>query len=128
MADLDDLKATFAHMIAALSTRNADAASTAVHEEIVLFHHLAPFPVDGKTTFHQALQQAFAYRESETVMPINPQFRIWGTTGIAWGHSAVTKKPKDGPLVTEFLRYTWTFTKTEEGWRVVAVHNSRLPT
>jgi uncharacterized protein (TIGR02246 family) len=128
MADLDDLKATFAQLIEALSARNADAVATVVHEEVVLFHHLSPFPVDGKTTFHHALQQTFAYRESETVTPINPQFRILGMTGIAWGHSAVTKKPKDGPLTTEFLRYTWIFTKTEEGWRVVAVHNSRLPT
>jgi ketosteroid isomerase-like protein len=128
MTDLEDLQATFTQLIEALSARDADTASHIVHDEVVLFHHLSPFPVDGQATFRHALQQTFAYRESEVVTPINPQFRVIGATGLAWGHSAVTKKPKDGPLTTEFLRYTWVFTKTDEGWRVVVVHNSRLPT
>lgn len=128
MTDIEDLKATFMQLIGALSARDADTAATFMHNEIVLFHHLAPFPIDGKAIAHQALQQTFAYRESETITPINPQFRILGTTGIAWGHSAIAKKPKDGPLTTEFLRYTWIFTKTEGRWLIVAVHNSHLPT
>lgn len=127
MAEIDDLKAAFAQVIEALSARNADAVATLLHEEVVAFSHLAPFPVNGKASFHQALRQAFMYRESETVAPVNPQFRVIGGTGLAWGHTVVTKKPKDGPWTTEYLRYLWTFVKTEGGWLVAAVHNSRLP-
>jgi hypothetical protein len=49
------------------------------------------------------------------------------TTGLAWGHAALSLKPKDGPLRTVFIRYTWTFAKTDGQWREVAVHSSLIP-
>jgi hypothetical protein len=62
-----------------------------------------------------------------TLTRINSQFRIIGETGVVWGHTAFTLKPKDGPLAVLFIRQTWTFTKVNGKWLVIAAHFSRVP-
>ncbi|MBI1869363.1 nuclear transport factor 2 family protein, partial [Candidatus Gottesmanbacteria bacterium] len=97
------------------------------HEQIVAFPPFSPFPVDGKATLRQAAEANFANIESGSLIPINPQCRVIGTTGVAWGHASLSLKPKDGPMRTAFIRYTWTFAKVDGQWREVAVHGSLLP-
>jgi ketosteroid isomerase-like protein len=94
---------------------------------IVAFPPFSPFALEGKTTLRQAVETNFANAESVTFSPINPQCRVVGSTGIVWGHTALTIKPKDGPLNTTFARFTFIFAKTETQWREVAVHVSQLP-
>jgi ketosteroid isomerase-like protein len=128
MADIYDLKATFEQVVAAICRRDAGAYSNFWHEQIVAFPPLSPFPVEGKSTLRQMAEANFAQNETVTFSPINPQCRVIGTTGIVWGHTALTRKPKDGPLTTLFARFSFIFAKTEGGWREVAVHVSQLPT
>jgi ketosteroid isomerase-like protein len=94
----------------------------------VAFPPLSPFAVEGKGTLRQMADANFAQNESVTFSPINPQCRVIGSTGIVWGHTALTRKPKDGPLTTLFARFTFIFAKTDGPWREVAVHVSQLPT
>ncbi|MBI3245939.1 MAG: nuclear transport factor 2 family protein [Deltaproteobacteria bacterium] len=82
----------------------------------------------GKAAARQVLQTLLANHESIARTPINPQFRVIGTTGLAWGHVAVNFKPKDGPLHRTFTRYLWTYAKIEGKWLLVASHISRIPT
>jgi hypothetical protein len=65
--------------------------------------------------------------ESVTVTPINPQFRVIGTTGVVSSHLAIALKPKDGPMTTMFVYYIGTLAKSDGKWLLVAEHASRLP-
>ena len=127
MADIDELKATFEAWVQAFNSRNLKAFSAGVHNEVIFFEYTAPFPVDGKAAFQQAVQTLVENSESSDVTLINPQYRVIGNTGIAWGLLAFASKPKDGPFRTVFGRYTVTLTKADGKWLVVADHLSALP-
>jgi ketosteroid isomerase-like protein len=127
MADVDELKATFEQMVAAINRRDANAYSAFWHDQIIAFPPFSPFPVDGKATLRQVAEANFANSESVTATPINPQCRVVGSTGIVWGHISLAIKPKDGPLRAVFGRFTFIFTKVDGQWREVAVHVSQLP-
>jgi ketosteroid isomerase-like protein len=127
MADLDDLKATFEQVVAAICRRDANAYSAIWHEQMVAFPPFSPFAVDGKATLRQAAEANFANAESVTFSPINPQCRVIGSTGLVFGHTALTIKPKDGPLNTTFARFTFIFAKTDGHWREVLAHVSQIP-
>jgi ketosteroid isomerase-like protein len=94
--DLDALKASFTEEIKALDSRNLDAAVAPVEDGIVLFGLFSPFPVKGKDAYRQVVQEYFAMYERATFAPVNPQLRIAGTTGIAWGYYEFATKLKDG--------------------------------
>lgn len=125
--EVDNLKTTFEQMVAAIDRRDAQAYSTFWHEGIVSFPPLAPFPVDGKATMRQLVDGYFSSVESESFTPINVQYKVAESTGIVWGHAASSLKPKDGPLRTFFVRYTFTFTKVESHWRLLLIHVSLIP-
>jgi ketosteroid isomerase-like protein len=127
MADIDELRATFEQMVAAICRGDAAAYSSFWHEQIVAFPPFSPFAVEGKATLRQVAEVNFANAESVSFAPVNPQCRVIGSTGIVWGHTALTIKPKDGPLRTLFARFTFIFAQTDGQWREVAVHVSQLP-
>lgn len=127
MADIDELKATFEQVVAAICRRDAAAYSAFWHEQIVAFPPLSPFAVEGNATLRQVAETNFTNAESVTFAPVNPQCRVVGSTGVVWGHTALSIKPKDGPLRTLFARFMFIFAKTEGQWREVAVHVSQLP-
>jgi len=127
MADIDDLKATFEQIVGAINRRDANAYSSHWHEQMVAFPPFSPFPIDGKATLRQLAEANFANSESVSFSPINPQCRVIGSTGIVWGHTALSVKPKDGPLTTTFARFTFVFVKAEGKWLEAAVHVSQLP-
>ena len=124
--DLEALKAIFAADIQAFNSHKPDAFVASAHDRIVLFGILSPFPADGKDEFRQIVQQYLADNERATFTAINPEFRIAGTTGIAWGHFSLTSKLKDGPLEYAHGRYTFTYTKADGKWVLVAMHLSPL--
>jgi uncharacterized protein (TIGR02246 family) len=126
-ADVDDLKATFEQGTKALNALDVDGFMALAHDQGVVFGAASPFPVDGKAAQRQVFQSAVNSRESQNFTPINPQFRVVGTTGIAWGHSVLTIKPKGGPLETHYVRYTLIYTKSDGKWLRVASHTSWMP-
>ena len=127
MADLDDLQTAFEQVVAATNARNLDAFSALVHDEAVFFNLVSPFPVEGKAARQQFFRTVSAAHESVTITPSKPQFRIIGTTGMVWTHATHAHKPKDGAMITIFVRSTYTFAKTDGKWLMVAEHHSRLP-
>ena len=129
MADIDDLKTAFEQAVGALNARNLDAFSPLVHDEAIYFGPASLFPLEGKAARQQLFQRASTNNESVTITPMNPQFRIIGTTGIVWMHLALMRKPKDGPMtnVAYMACSTWTFAKSDGQWLIVAEHHSPLP-
>ena len=56
MADIDELKATFEQVVAAICRRDAGAYSGFWHEQIVAFPPFSPFAVEGKATLRKPLR------------------------------------------------------------------------
>jgi ketosteroid isomerase-like protein len=126
-ADVDDLKAAFEQGVKAVNALDVDGFMALAHDQSVTFGASSPFPTDGKAAQRQAVQNNVNNRESQTFTPINPQFRVIGTTGIAWGNASIAIKPKGGPLDTNWVRYTIVYAKTDGKWLRVATHLSWVP-
>ena len=126
MADVDELKATFEQVIAAINHRDAEAWLSFVHGDFVMFPPFSPFALEGKEAFRQ-FATLFVGCESVTVTPINPQFRVTGETGVIWTHLALAIKPKDGPVQTTFVREIVTYERSSGRWLAASNHISRIP-
>jgi ketosteroid isomerase-like protein len=127
MTDLDELKAAFDQAVATFNDRDLETWATFNHDQVVFFSPASPFAIDGKSGVLQAMQGLLANSDSIAWKIINPQFRVIGSTGVTWGHYSFSVKPKDGPLRTEFARFLLTWAKVDRQWRIVAEHNSRIP-
>jgi len=127
MTEVDDLKARFEQAVALFNARDLAAWATSNHAAVIFFSPHAPFAVEGKEALLRAMQALVSQSESISWQIINPQFRVVGNTGVTWGHYSFTIKPHDGPLRTEFARFLLTWVKSEGQWRIVAEHNSRIP-
>jgi len=123
MGDIDDLKASFEQVVKAFNACDPDAYVALVHDEAVLFW-ISPFATDGKAAIQQTLQTFFDSRANVNATQFNKQFRIIGTTGLAWGYYGLVAELKDGPIETSFGRYTFTFTKVDGKWLIVSLHTS----
>lgn len=124
--DLKALEANFKAEITALNSRDLDATLAEVHKGIVLFGIFSPFPSNGKNEFRQAVESYFGSYEEATFTPVSPQFRIEGTTAIAWGHYQLAGKPKGGQLTYSHGRYIFTHTQVDEKWLILSMHISQL--
>jgi ketosteroid isomerase-like protein len=125
-ADIDDFKAAFNKAVEAYNTRD-EAFFGVSHEQVAVFSPGVPFPVEGSAAYQQSIKAFWATRESSTFTPVNPNFRVIGTTGVAWGHFTFANKPKDGGIETSYGRYTIVFAKSGGKWLAVASHYSPIP-
>ena len=125
-ADVDDLKATFEKAVKAYNNQD-DAWFTLLHDQSISFNPTAPFAIDGNAAYKESMKRFWASMESTTFKPINQDFRVIGSTGVAWGHYALENKPKDGARETHFGRYMVIFAKSGEKWLGVASHYSSIP-
>jgi len=114
--DVDDLKASFKQTITAYNARDLDALVAGQHNHLMYFGPLSSSSLEGKDAARQAFQTLFANYESVTFTLFDPQFRVSGTTGVAWGFADVRLKPKNGPMATSFFHYTWTYAKVDGKW------------
>ena len=126
-ADVDDFKAAFNKAVKAYNSQD-DAFFASIHDQTAVFSPGVPFAVDGKAAYEQTMRTFWATRESSMFKPINPQFRVIGSTGIAWGHFAFANKPEGGGMETDYGRYTVIFAKSGGKWLAVASHYSPIPT
>lgn len=114
--DVNDLKASFEQTITAYNARDLAALVAGQHDHLMYFGPFASSSLKGKDAVWQAFQTLFATYESITFTPFDPQFRVNGTTGVAWGFADVRLKPKNGPMATAFFHYNWTYTKSDDRW------------
>ncbi len=124
--DLDTLKSAFNAQIEAFNNRELDAAVATAHDDIVLYGIFSPFPVQGKADFQKAVQAYFGQYEEAELSPVTPQFRIVGTTALAWGHYQLAATPQGGKLTYAHGRYIFTYTKIDGKWVVLGMDYSPL--
>ena len=125
-ADIDDFKAVFNKAVKDYNNRD-DAFFAVMHGQAAVYNPGMPFAIDGKAAYEQAMRRGWDAVDSSIFKPINPQFRVIGSTGIAWGHYALAMKPKDGPMENNFGRYTIVCVKSGGKWLVAASHYSPIP-
>lgn len=124
--DVTDLKAVHEHHVTAVNQMDLDAFMAGWHDQVVYFSALSPFPVDSKAVFRQSFQNFFATSESFTLIPRQFQYRVIDNTGLVWGHFVSRRKPKDGPAVYTFNRYTATYVRSGGKWLLVSSHSSPI--
>lgn len=124
--DVDDVKATFDNAVKAYNSKD-EGFFNMVHDQGVVFSPSVPFAADGKAAYEQYTKGVWANMDSSTFVPVNPQFRVIGDMGLAWGHYAIALKPKDGGARSIYGRYTVVFAKSGGKWLAVTAHYSALP-
>ena len=125
--DIDDLKATFEQETKAFNSRDFNAYVASAHDQVILFGIYPPFELEGIEAYRKRYFTLFSTHQSVTFTPLNPQFRVIGNVGVAWGHDKVELKPKDGPPETYAGRYTFVYMKTDGKWLRVVAHASPPP-
>ena len=124
--DVAALKASFEAEINALNTRNMEATLAPVDTKVVLFGIFSPFPIEGKDGYRQAIQEYFQDFEQSVLTPIDPEFRVIGTTGVAWGNFRLTTRVKNGRAESAQGRYMFTYTQGDGKWSILSMHYSLL--
>ena len=127
-ADLDELKAAHEATIKAINARDAQGWAAGFYDREIRFSAEDPFPAESdKGSLVAAAQNVLATRESWTVVPVNLQYRVIGTTGIVWGYHRDVVKPKDGPMQSHVIRVLFVYVKSDGKWLRAAAHLSALP-
>ena len=124
--DLAEVRAVFEQDIRLFNAQNGEAFSGSSHEDVVLFGILSPFATKGKEDLRRLVQGYFADHDRITFRTVNPEFFVMSTSAVAWGAYTITEHPKVGPRETIHGRYTFTYTKTDGTWQLVALHLSPL--
>lgn len=124
--DLAALKASFAAEIDALNTRNLNAALAPIADTVVLFGIFSPFPIEGKEGYRQTVQEYFDNYEQAVLTPIDPEFRVVGMTGVAWGNFRLATKQKSQSFDHADGRYLFTYAQGGGKWIIISMHYSLL--
>jgi len=123
--DVEDLKATFEQAVQALNSRNLDGFLATVHEKGLSFYSCGPTSgLEGKAACQQDWQKFFGKTGNATFTAHDFQYRVIGSTGIAWGKYTVTMKAKDGKEHNLSGRYSLVYTKVDGKWMVVLQENT----
>jgi ketosteroid isomerase-like protein len=97
-----------------------------VHDRMVLFGIFSPFPIEGKEGFRQPVQEYFDDYVHAIFSPIDPDFRVMGTTGVAWGNFRLATQQKKGPSEHSDGRYMFTYAQGDGKWVLISMHYSLL--
>ncbi|MBI3244893.1 MAG: nuclear transport factor 2 family protein [Deltaproteobacteria bacterium] len=124
--DLAEVRAVFDKDIRLFNAQNTDTFSISAHDDVVLFSILSPFATKGKDDLRRLVQGYFDDHTRLMFRPVNPEFVVIGTSALAWGSYTIMEYPKVGPREAIHGRYTFTYTKVDGIWLLVALHLSPL--
>ena len=89
---------------------------------------LQPFWLEGKSEIEDLWTRFFKAWPQRKLIFRQPTVCIFGNAASETGHMEMYMgNPPDKPTVTTFIRYSITRIKTEDGWKIVNMHVSRLP-
>ncbi len=124
--DLADIQQAFEADIRLFNGQDPTTFTATAHDHVVLFGPLSPFAVEGKAAIQQLVQEYFTNHDYVRWRSVNAKFLVIETSGLAWGHYTVREQPRVGPRRILHGRYTFTYTKEEDQWLVVALDFSPL--
>lgn len=130
-SDLDDLKAVDQagrKLAFSLNSKDTAAYLRLFHKDYVSFSPEAAFPtMPTKDEIRQAREATNATTDSLSFTDNYADYRVVGNTGIVSLLGTMVSKPKDGPAVTQNVRWTLVYVKTGGNWLLVTTHGSFLP-
>ena len=131
-SDVDDVKAANQNLFQAWNSLDAETIASLISQGAVSYAPGDAFPIVGPMVSTQAeraeyLTMFLANTEYISMIPYNNQARVFGNTGIVWGHVTISGKTKGEPAQTQHLRYTSTWIKSDGKWLIVMNHYSAIP-
>ena len=85
-----------------------------------------PRPVREEKSFREGVKKFYEGMDEFKIKILTENYRVVGTTGLAWGLYACTTKQKGQMRRTIYLRYAHTFAKRDGKWMLVLYHRSKL--
>lgn len=127
MRSTDILKAAFDQMIGAFSARDLETVMSFMHENVVFLGVLTPVPVEGSFALRAFAQNFFETYTVNQFTPLDAHVQVTESIGLVWGSILMEVHPKRGERKTFYLRYSCTFGKFADAWRLLTMHTSWMP-
>jgi ketosteroid isomerase-like protein len=131
-SDVDDLEAADQKLVQAWNSLDVETLASLISQGAVSYGPGDAFPIVAPmvSTHAERAESLKMYLENTEYIFMNPyniQSRVFGNTGIVWGHVTVSGKAKGEPVQTSHLRYTSTWIKSDGKWLIVMNHYSAIP-
>ena len=123
----EELEREVEKLIASLNNADVDWLSDHYAPEVTRFHQRGSLEVgwteDKATELRKAIKAGFAFKFSKIELV---DVRIYGNTGITAGHFHSELTLPDGTKTGGPARFTYVWTRTDDGWKEVHHHVSDL--
>ncbi len=119
------LQKSFETAVAALNEGNLDGFLADVHEKALSFYSCGPTSgKEGKAACQLDWERFFGKTAAAKFEPRDMQYRVIGSTGVAWGNYDVVVNANNGREMRHQGRYTMTYTLEDGEWKLVMQHNT----
>ena len=119
------LQKSFETAVAALNEGNLDGFLADVHEKALSFYSCGPTSgKEGKAACQLDWERFFGKTAVAKFEPRDMQYRVIGSTGVAWGNYDVVVSANNGREMRHQGRYTMTYTLEDGEWKLVMQHNT----
>ena len=124
--EVAEVRATFEKAVAALNAGNMEGFLDTVHDEALSFYSCGPTSgKQGREACALDWQLFFSTTTDARFETRNDQYRVIGNTGIAYGeYSLSVNYNGQGRQTVHEGRYTMTYTRVGEEWRIAMQHNT----
>ena len=124
--EVAEVRATFEKAVAALNAGNMEGFLDTVHDEALSFYSCGPTSgKQGREACALDWQLFFSATTDARFETRNDQYRVIGDTGIAYGeYSLSVNYNGQGRQTVHEGRYTMTYTRVGEEWRIAMQHNT----
>ena len=130
-SDEGELRAAFEDFLTQISEKNANGVVQHMHPDAVVFARNRLFAIDwkelGQDELGDFLGTFFDDVISAEIVPIEVKYRIYGDTGIVWGHSQLAVDARRGSGSNLDARFSASFAKLNGVWKLIHWHGSAPP-
>ncbi len=124
---IESLKLTEASRLAALNARDVKAIVEIEGGAVGLGWASTASRRNEPVSFKSRIEQWFGTMEHFEIELMDADYRVFGNTGLVIGTLVRREKPLNGKPLTRRLRYSATYVREGESWRMVQYHRSPMP-
>ena len=124
---LESLKSTEARRLAALNDRDVGVIVEIEGGAVGFGWASTGSRKNEPVSFKSRLERWFGTMEYFEIEIEDADYRVVGSTGLVMGTLVRREKPLEGKRLTRRLRYSATYVREGESWRMVQYHRSPMP-
>ncbi len=126
--DLAELKATHQKLFAAFNAGDVETSMDLWLEGGIFLPASRAFPAEVNIVRGKKIWSRFFQTHMIIMRFYKPEYRVIGNTGLVWGHldELIMNKEK-GIGKRRFLKFSMTYVKIEEKWKVAFYHSTPIP-